>query len=160
MSNRLASLAFLAILIFVSLPAPLFAQSSPLTPDLLSKILSTIATFGVNRDIPAPLANPLGLSASGQNWPTRQIVTKDSGPVLLHSFAVDLGNQQDVAITARTSDSIHVFRARRDGKAVAAIIFDLTTHKITVRNPVEAQKELDAEFAYWADEFARANAPK
>jgi hypothetical protein len=35
-----------------------------------------------------------------------------------------------------------------------AAIYDFQTRKVTQRNPVEAQTELNAEFAYWTWAFA------
>jgi hypothetical protein len=157
MANRLASLAVLAILTFV--PNSLQAQNSvantavpgsALTPKLMSKMLQLITLRGTDQQLPASYANAMGLSASGQTWPDRQIATRATLDNFIHAFSVSRGSDQDVVLYTRRSDSVHAFRAHRDGKVVTALIFDNQTSQITMRAPAETQNELDLEFALWA----------
>ena len=45
---------------------------------------------------------------------------------------------------------IHVFRVRRNGSLVTAVYYN-SNKTLTEPNRAEAQKELDAEFALWAN---------
>ncbi len=148
-TNRPMRLTVLVMLTFVSLATPVFAQSSALTPGLLSKMLSLIAGHGTDRLIGAPIANALGLSATGQGWESRQVSSADGRPDVRHGFALSRGTEKDIALSLLTPDVLHAFRARRDGTLVAALTFDLHTGKLIMLNHAGAQKELDAEFAYW-----------
>jgi hypothetical protein len=157
MANRLTSPAVLAMLLFTSIATPVGAQSSTLTPALLSKLLDLDIQKGSDQDIPAVLANALGLSDTDQNVPMRQVATPDveNPSTVLHGFAVPRGNDQDVVISVRRKGvSIHAFRLQRNGTLVRAAVYDFQTRQVTQRNPTEAQKELDSEFGYWARAFA------
>jgi hypothetical protein len=156
MANRLASLAVLVILTFV--PNNLQAQNSAantaapgsaLPPKLMSKMLQLITLKGVDRDVAVPIANALGLSASGQTWPDRQVVVRTPPSTDKHGFMVNRGSDQDVVLYIRLPDNAHAFRAHRNGRVVTALILDLKTNQITMRTPNEAQSELDSEIAYW-----------
>lgn len=150
--HYLVSLVLLALLTMA--PANLRAESTSLTPDLLNKLLDLDARKGTDREAAAPIANALGLTASGQAWPIREIATPDAEtPSVLHGFAVNRGAARDIIVTRRNPDKIRVFRAQRDGVVVSAMIFDLQTRQATIRVPAEAQAELDAEFTHWAGAF-------
>jgi hypothetical protein len=94
-ASRFASLAVFMTLAFVPLAGQVSAQSSALTPELLSKMLDLIARKGTDRDISPTLANALGLSAAGQGWPNRQIVTRETQSGFLHGMGISRGNDQD-----------------------------------------------------------------
>jgi len=166
MANRLASLV-LAALTFV--PASLQAQnsitsaataSSPLTADVMNKMLQLIDSQGVDRELIAPIANPLALSPTGKTWASRSVTVGDTATTL-HGFYVSRGSDQDILVTiSRSKISIHVFRAHRNGKAVMAIFKDLQTNKATMHAPKEAQHELNTELAFWAVEVDEALRPR
>jgi hypothetical protein len=122
---------------------------------LLSKMLDLIARMGTDLDIPARVANPLGLSATDKGWPSRQIVYQETASGITHSMAIGRGNDQDIAVNSRKADNIDFYRIRRDGTLVTALIYDIQTQQFTERNLAEAQKNLDAEFAFWAGRFAK-----
>lgn len=50
--------------------------------------------------------------------------------------------------------TFHGFHAHRDGTVVSAFITDLQTRQTTMRDPAEAQKELDSELVIWAGAVA------
>ena len=154
-TNRLASLVVLVMLTFVSVAMPVSAQNSGLTPELLSKMLDLIARTGTDLDIPARVANPLGLSANDQGWPSRQIVYQETATGITHSMAIGRGNDKDIALNSRKPDNIDFYRIRRDGTLVMALIYDIQTRQFSERSGAEAQKTLDAEFAFWAGRFAK-----
>jgi hypothetical protein len=154
-TNRLASLAVLVMLTLLSLAVPVSAQNSGLTPELLSKMLDLIGRAGTDLDIPARVANPLGLSATDQAWPSRQIGYHETASGITHSMAVGRGNDQDIAVNSRKPGNIDFYRIRRDGTLATALIYDIQTRQFTERNLDEAQKSLDAEFAFWAGLFAK-----
>jgi hypothetical protein len=155
-AHRLMSLTVLAMLTFAPTITSASAQNSALTPDLLSKMLGLIARKGTDRPIAAPIANALGLSATGQEWESRQVSGPDSRPGAHHGFALSRGTEKDIALSLLTPDILHAFRARRDGTIVAALTLDLRTGQLIMLSHAEAQKELDAEFAYWTSAFNTA----
>jgi hypothetical protein len=155
LKSRFISLFVLAILAFLSLGTPIHAQRSVLTPELLSKILILIAAKGIERDVPALISSALGITTSGQAWASRQVSSPDTIGNH-HGFAISRGGDQDVTVSLVTPDILHAFRARRDGTAVAALNLNLHTGKLIMVNHDDAQKELDAEWAYWTRAFADA----
>ena len=154
-ASRLMSLAVLAVLTFVSLAGPVSAQGSALTPELLSKILDDINREGIDRDIPAPMANALGLSATGQGWASRQCVFQESKNKIIHALSISRRNDQDIVVHLGSERFLHDYRILRDGTLLMATIYNIPTHQLTVRNRSEAQKELNTEFAFWAGTFAK-----
>jgi hypothetical protein len=70
-------------------------------------------------------------------------------PTFYHAYSVNRGGDQDLLFIFRSPDSVRVFRSRRDGKVLTALIVDLHTKQITAIDPSEAQKGLNAEIAYW-----------
>jgi hypothetical protein len=68
-------------------------------------------------------------------------------------MAVSRGNDQDIVVSLRkpdnNPDNMYVFRVRRDGTLVTAVIFDIQTRQLTVLNRAEAQKKLEAEILFW-----------
>jgi hypothetical protein len=155
MRNCVASLAILATLTFAA--TDLQAQNS-LAPELLNKVLDLIATKGSDREIPAPLAEALGFSASGHGWAVRQVTAydnKNSG--VLHGFAVSREKDQDIALSLRSPDGVYVFRAHRDGEVVAAAAYSEQTRQTSMLGQAEAQKELNTEFAYWTRAVTDSN---
>jgi hypothetical protein len=124
--------------------------SSPLTPEFMIKMVQLIALKGDDRVIPAAFANALGLTATGQPWPTHQIGAL-RGSTDLHSFAYNNGNDQDLLLTRKHQESVFAYRAHRDGKVVTALLWNKQTKQITMRDRVEAQAELDSEITFWAE---------
>lgn len=125
--------------------------ATPLTAEVLRKLLDLVAQRGVDREAPATIANPLGLSAAGQNWPSRQIAAHETRPGYLHGFAINRGNDQDLVLTIRGPDKFFAYRAGRDGRAISAIVFDLQTRQVTMRSPIVAQADIDSELRFWAE---------
>ncbi len=78
MTRCLSSLARLLVLALAIMVMPVAAQSQTLAPDVLSKMLDYIARVGNDREVPADIANRLGLSAAGQVWPSRQAGLKNT----------------------------------------------------------------------------------
>jgi hypothetical protein len=149
MIDRLASLALLAMLALA--PVNARAQSSPLTPEVLKKILQLMVSVGKDFESPAILATALGFTVAGQPWPNREIEAKESRPNFLHGFSETRGDEPDILITLRGLDSIRAFRAHRDGKIVRAAVYDFNTRQIATIDPIQAQKELDTELQFWAN---------
>ena len=130
------------------------ASATPLTPEVMGKMLILIAEKGGDHDFPAILANALGLTASGQSWAGRSIALPENGRV--HGFAISRGADQDLLITLGPAvfsgtGTGYCYRARRDGTVTAAIVFDVQTQHITALAPADAQKGLNAELAIWND---------
>ncbi len=69
---------------------------------------------------------------------------------MIHGFGYSQGSDQDLVFYTFTPGSIHAFRAKRDGKSVTALIANRQTNQITMRDPGEAQKDLDAEIRIWS----------
>lgn len=143
----------------VALPAPASTPAAlpasgttnqPLSPELLSKLLRLVAVKGTDREATAPFANALGLTPAGQGWPDRQIGANGADKIV-HAFIVSRGTDQDVLLYISRPDSALIFRSQRDGKIVSALSFDKQTSALTIRNPDEAQKDLDSEFVFWAN---------
>jgi tetratricopeptide (TPR) repeat protein len=157
MANRLASLSILAALTFV--PTSLQAQnlatnaaspSSPLTDDVMNKMLQLIDSQGTDRELIATVANTLGLSPTGKTWASRSVTLGDVA-TSFRGFYVSRGSDRDILVSmVRPLITVHAFRALRNGKVVTAFISDLKANKTTMRTPKEAQHELDTELAFWA----------
>ena len=147
--TRLSSLAGLVILIFATLIAPVSAQSTTLTPALLSKMLDQIAKEGNDREVPASLANPLGLSPAGKAWPSRESGARNTATKILHAVYAGRGGDENMMLTVGAKEGVHVFRIRRDGTLLGARLFDLQTRQSAELGRVEAQKELEAELVFW-----------
>jgi hypothetical protein len=125
------------------------ARKLIVVPQLLSKMLPYIASNGADRELPASIANPLGLSASGATWPYRSIGVNDSDAQHVHGFAVGRGSDPDIVLSQRLPDSLHVFRANREGKVVTAMFVSLPSKQIKMLAPAEAQPEFDSNWDYW-----------
>jgi hypothetical protein len=115
-------------------------------------MLDLIAGHGIDRDVPAQVANALGLSATDQGWPSHQVSSLDTNGNH-HALAVSRGIDQDIALSLLTPDGIPALRIHRDGTLVAELNIDYHTGQLTMRNRVDVRKELDAEFAYWTALF-------
>ena len=132
----------------------------PLPPELLSKMLRLIAAKGTDGNIPAKFVNALGMTATDQTWPDHQISAARNAADYTHGFALSREADQDLVISQRLPSSIRAYRAHRDGKIVAALIYDMQKDQITMRTPSEAQNELDTEFTFWAETVDRLIAGK
>ncbi len=124
-----------------------------LSPAVRDKVLDLIAQFGMDRELPAMLANPLGLSATGQTWPYRQVRStlepgKQSGPA--HWFTINSGSQPDLMLVSLAGNTVLMFRTNRDGQLMSAISYDRDTKRVSTRTHAEAQPDLYAELSYWA----------
>ena len=132
--------------------APAGGAVQPLSPAVRDRVLDFIAGFGIDRDLPPIIANALGLSASGQTWPYKEMdsevdLGKSSGS--RHIFAINRGAAPDLVIALRTGNAMLVFRTRRDGQVVTALSWDTSAAGVVMRTPAEAQADLNAEFSYW-----------
>jgi hypothetical protein len=153
-TRRLISIAVLLLMIFLP-ERTVSAQNSKLTPELLSKILAIVQTDGTDRKIPSPLAGALGLAA-GEDWPTRQFNSMDTSGNY-HAIGINRKSDQDIALVLVIPKiSLHAFRVHHDGLLVAGAIHDLKTDQYTKLSRDAAQKELEAEFAYWQLVFKTA----
>jgi len=128
--------------------APAIATDRGFTHEVLNKLLAVNASYGIDRELGHRYATALGLGTPGQPWPERGIAATTT-PGLLHGFAIGRGGDQDVVFTVDLPNSIHQFRARRDGKLVAGYVYLIPTRQIDMLAPDEAQKELDIELAFW-----------
>jgi len=116
MANRLASLSILAALTFV--PTSLQAQnlatnaaspSSPLTDDVMNKMLQLIDSQGTDRELIATVANTLGLSPTGKTWASRSVTLGDVA-TSLRGFYVSRGSDRDILISmVRPLITVHAF---------------------------------------------------
>ena len=124
-----------------------------LAPQLLCKMLPYIASNGVDRELAAVFANPLGLSTAGATWSYRGIGIHHPDAEHIYGFGISRGADPDVLLSHRMPDSIHVFRANRDGTVIKALTFSVATKQVTMINPTEAQAEFDTDWNLWSDEI-------
>ena len=122
-----------------------------LAPQVLFGLLPYVASSGTDRDLPAKIANPLGLAPAGATWQYRIVVIQGSGPQDLYGFGVNRGSDQDILLTHSDATGVHVFRAGRDGKVVAALNYVRSTGQVTVRNLAEAQADFVIIWKFWYD---------
>lgn len=148
MTRCMSSLTRLLILTFAIMIAPVAAQNRTLAPDVLSKMLDYIAKVGIDREVPADIANRLGLSDTGKVWPSRQAGAQISGR--LHGVYASRGGDKDLLLTLTTDKQVDVYRIRRDGILVAAVTLDLPKHQMVEHNRAETQKGLEAELVFWS----------
>jgi hypothetical protein len=151
MLRRLSSLARLLILTFAIMIMPVAAQKPTLAPNVLSKMLDYIARVGNDREVPADIANRLGLSAAGQVWPSRQAGLKETSSGVLHGVYASRGREKDLllTLTSGSKEKVDIYRIRRDGILAAAVSLDMQKHQFIERDRADAQKGLDAELAFW-----------
>lgn len=149
MTKRLLSLAVLAVLSFAA-AATVQAQNSVVTPELINKIQKLAAEQGVDRTVNASFENPLGLTARNQDWLSRHIGANDPAGAS-HSVDFSRGNDKDIIVYVRAGSegNTQIFRARRDGLIVKAFTLN-AARQLQARDAKAAQKELDAEFGFWA----------
>ena len=166
--NRLVSLIVMAMLAFAL--TSLRAQSSAtntaapvaaLTPELMNKMLRLIALKGTDKELNPKVANEPRLATP---WLGRYVSANGIPSNSIHSFEVSRGSDQDVVISVRSQTTkpptIRIFRVHRDGKVVKAAYSDIRTGQVTILALDEAQKELDHEFAFWAEGVDRLIAGK
>jgi hypothetical protein len=116
----------------------------------MAKLLALMADKGIDRELPAPLANALGLGAAGQPWLGRSLSIGEVNTDL-RGFAVSRGADQDIVVSLSIpGKSLSCYRAHRDGTVTTAIVADLTTLSIATRDRAEAQKSFNGEIAVWA----------
>jgi len=150
MTRCLSSLARFLILTFAIMITPVVAQDPTLAPDVLSKMLDLIARRGTDREVPADIADRLGLSEAGQVWPSRQAGLKETPSGLLHGVYAARGSGRDLLLTLTSPEMLYVYRIHRDGKLVTAVTADKRTRQFIERDQAETQKGLDAELVYWS----------
>ena len=125
------------------------AAGPTLTPETMAKLLKLVADKGVDRDLNPLAASTLGLVNSGQTWASRAVNWKENNGTL-HSFYVNRGTDQDLAISLAIPDkTIYGYRFHRDGTVITAFTFDMATRQITMLSADQAQKPLDAQVAFW-----------
>jgi hypothetical protein len=149
MTRCLSSLARLLILTAAMMITPVAAQKPALAPDVLSKMLDYIARVGNDREVPADIANRLGLSAAGQVWPSRQAGLKETSSGLLHGVYASRGREKDLLLSLTSPEKVDLYRIRRDGILVATVTLDIKRQQMIERGNAETQKGLDAELAFW-----------
>ena len=153
MTRCLSSLARLLILAFAVMIVPVAAQKPTLAPAVLSKMLDYIARVGNDREVPADIANRLGLSAAGQVWPSRQAGLKNTSSGLLHGVYAARGREMDLLLTLTSAgkEKVDIYRIHRDGVLVKAASLDLQKHQFIERDRAETQKGLEAELVFWTE---------
>lgn len=126
------------------------APAQALNPEIMGKMLKLIAEQGVDREMLSPVANALGLTASGQTWASRSVTFQEDNGAL-HGFYISRGADPDLVISVvKDGRTIYAYRAQRDGTATAAVVFDTQSQQITMRAPAESQDSLDVELALWS----------
>lgn len=135
---------------FATLPAA--SGPSVLTSNLMSRMQKLVAEHGVDREMPPKFANALGVSDTGKIWSNREIAAKaglgEAGE-LLHWFSVSRGGDKDLVLSRQRANTLLAFRANRDGSVVAAFTRDVSSGRVTMRSPAEAQADLDSELMFW-----------
>ena len=109
MTRHFSSLAGLLILTFAIMIMPVAAQNPTLAPDVLSKMLDLIARVGTGREVPADIANRLGLSTAGQVWLSRQAGLKETPSGLLHGVHAARGREKDLLLTLTSPEMLYVY---------------------------------------------------
>jgi len=112
-------------------------------------MLGLVASQGKDDELNAKLASALGFCNDGQKWLNRQIGVTVGSSETAHVFAVDRVVGQDLLVSIDGPSLIHAYRIHRDGKVAAALDFEVPTSKITMRNPTEAQDDLNSEISVW-----------
>jgi hypothetical protein len=135
-----------------ALPATAPATAAPkpisaLTPQLLDKMLRLVTSLGDDHAVPAKFATPLGFAVG---WPVHQLAVNDADGITAHDFAVHRGSDEDLLVFRHDAINGQFYRCHRDGKIVAGINFDPKSGQVTTLALDDAQKRLDAEFAFWA----------
>jgi hypothetical protein len=154
-----------AILAFVLVPSSgnvILAAGAPtaapathqrLTPELWQKMQQLNTAQGTDNDVSTKIANALGMTATGQGWPGHRFGALEhvnDSNLSQRIYVVSRGADQDVLLTRGTAGVLFVYRIHRDGTLVAALSLNRETKEITMRNPAEAEADLEGEFAFWA----------
>jgi hypothetical protein len=130
-------------------PASLPAASGPVfNAEVMNKVLQLISSKGKDGTVSPAIASTLGLT-SGETWLDHKVavIAPDK---MNHGFAISRGADQDVVLYVRYPDTVHIFRAHRDGTLVAALTYNNQTQAIVVLPIAEAQAEHASELAIWA----------
>jgi hypothetical protein len=144
--------------------SPAAAKSSPATPAMIEKIIQFAASTGKEDKVVAQFANPLGLTASGSDWPALQATMIQSARLRDYEIFVSPRPDQDIVLDElRRADNgrpiaSYTFRANRDGIVISAFIYDMWTDRVTMRDPVEAQDDFSSECGLWANHIDELNA--
>lgn len=131
---------------------PATSEPSVLTSNLMSRMMKLVSERGTDHDMPAIFANALGVSAADQTWEYREFSLKaglGKAGELLHGFSISRGGDKDLVLFRREGNTLLGFRANRDGLVVTAFTCDVSTGKITMRSPDEAQADLNSELMFW-----------
>jgi len=115
-------------------------------------MLKAIALDGKESKVPAQIATALGLTDSGKAWPDHQVALKSGGAVLVHSFAIGPGEDDDIVLSAVTApDTVQVYRVHRDGTPASALTYNPKTSEVKPRDIAAAKADFATEWAYWND---------
>ncbi|MGB8352598.1 MAG: hypothetical protein WCD79_01790 [Chthoniobacteraceae bacterium] len=115
-------------------------------------MLKAIALDGKDSKVPATIATALGLANSGKAWPDHQVALKGSGAVLAHSFAIGLGENDDIVLSASTApDVLQIYRVHRDGTLASALTYNPKTSESKPRDAAVAKADFTTEWVYWND---------
>jgi len=138
-------------------PTPKTAQSlsgetTPLSPNLLNRILALIAEHGVDGELPAAPAGTLGFANNGEAWPDREIGGRDDesdSSTPLHNIAVGSGTDEDLLFIYWAEGVSHCIRVHRNGQVATAIVSDPSSAKDKFIPAATARREVNAEFEFW-----------
>ena len=147
-ARGLRSVGFSVLSFFLAATAS--AQHSRLSPELLSRLLALLPAKGTDQDIPPSLASILGYPED-RGLPVRQLASMDKNGNF-HAFGFNrVVDDQDLEIVLLIpKKNFRAFRIHRDGTLVAAAMQDPQTMNFKMLlNADQAQKELNAELAYW-----------
>jgi tetratricopeptide (TPR) repeat protein len=134
-------------------------EGTPLSPDLLNKILALIEEHGVDVELSSTVANRLGFASKGSVWPAREIGAREDesdSSTPLHNLWVHPGANGDFLVSHWADGASDLMRVSRDGKVVKAMIDDpggVGSESIPV---AVAQNEVNAEFEFWNRNVERA----
>ena len=134
------------------------ATKSPVTPDMLARILKFIASAGHDGELPATIAGPLGLATAAQAWPDRQFAVQGDETGTVHAIAISRAADSDLVFSVRGPAAITVFRAHRDGTLVDAVDFFPGTQQSMKAPPGQARTDFAAECAFWSKTMAALDA--
>jgi hypothetical protein len=129
-------------------PAAAAVPDLPLS--LLARMLKLTSPGGASSELPAAIAQALGLGADGKAWPDRQYAVEATSTGAVHAIAVGRGEDPDVVISVRGPAAISIFRVTLTGKLVAAVNFFPETKLTTPMPLAQARDALWQERAFWA----------
>jgi hypothetical protein len=143
MANRLASLAVLAILIFV--PTGLRAQGSVLTADQQKKIAALLATYGKDVALRSAVTAALGVSKGDEVLTLRQLTATETTHLLHAYIPLPSGG---VLIGLFDQATYWNYRLDEHLKLIAAVSKQVGQPPVVIPMS-DAQDKIQIELSYW-----------